>query len=233
VQQILVLSLIAAVDPVLLAAAGVMLLMPSPKRLMLGFVVGALLTSIPLGLVIVFALQDKSKPVSTTKHTVDPVLDLVVGGALLVIAVVVATGLWDRMKERGENRRIERHGPPKDKRPSRLDRALSKGSPRLTFCAGAVYEALPSVVYLGVMHEIIKMNARTVTSMLLVVLICVAQLAFVLVPLISFAVAPSWTPKALASAKAWLTRDSRKLVVWTTAIIGGFLVVRAIVALLV
>jgi len=231
-QQILALSLIAVVDPVLLAAAGVMLLMPGPKKLMLGFVLGALLTSIPLGLVIVFSLQDKSKAVSTTKHTVDPVLDIALGCVLLVVSVVVGTGLWERLKARGEERRTERRGPPKDKGPSRMDRALSKGSPRLTFCVGAVYEAMPSVLYLGVMHEIIKLNAGTVASVLLVVLICVAQLTLILVPLVSFIVAPTWTPRALERAKAWLSRDSRKLVVVATAIAGAWLLVRGLIYLL-
>jgi len=231
-QQILVLSLIAVVDPVILAAAGVMLLMPGPKKLMLGFVLGALLTSITLGLVIVFSLQDKSAAVSTTQHTVDPVLDIAIGLALLVISIVVATGLWARLEERGKERRAERHGPPKEKGPSRMDRMLAKGSPRLTFCAGAVYEAMPSVLYLGVMHDIIKLNASTLGSILLVVLICVAQLGLILVPLISFVVAPTWTPRALERAKAWLSRDSRKLVVAATAIAGAWLLGRGLIYLL-
>ena len=230
-QQILALSLIAVVDPVLLAAAGLMLLMPGPKKLMLGFVLGALLTSIPLGLVIVFSLQDKSAAVSTTKHKVDPALDIALGIGLLVISIVVATGLWERLKERREERKVARHGPPEDKGPSRMDRALSKGSPRLTFLVGAVYEAMPSVLYLGVMHQIIKLDASTVASILLVVLICVAQLALILVPLISFIVAPTWTPKALESAKAWLSRDSRKLVVAATAIAGAWLLIRGLIYL--
>ena len=230
-QQILVLSLVAVVDPVLLAAAGVMLLMPSPKKLMFGFVFGALLTSVPLGLVIVFSLQPANKPVDTTKHTVDPVLDIAIGGALLLISIMVGTGLWERLKDRGKERREERHGPPKKKGPSRLDRALAKGSPKLTFGAGAVYEAMPSVLFLGVMHEIIKLNAGTVTSILLVLLICLAQLALILVPLICFIVAPTWTPKALDSAKAWLSRDSRKLVVAASAIAGAWLVARGLIYL--
>ena len=59
-----------------------------------------------------------------------------------------------------------------------------------------------------------------------------AQIMLVLLPLISFAVAPTWTPKALAAGKAWLTRDSRKLVVVTTAIVGAWLLVRGLITLL-
>ena len=225
-QQILALAVAAVFDPVLAGAAALMLLLPNPKRMMFGFVLGALLTSIPIGLVIVFALQG-SKAVSTTKHKIDPALNISVGLVVLVICVMVATGLWQQLSDR----RNKRKGPPKDKGPSRMQRALDKGSPKLTFCVGAVYEAMPSVIFLAAMHAIVKVNTRTVPTVALVVLICLAQLALVLLPLISFVVAPTWTPNALARAKAWLTRDSRKLTVVATAVIGIWLLVRGLVAL--
>ena len=227
-QQILALCLVAVVDPVIAGAAAVMLLLPEPKRLMLGFVLGALVTSIPIGLVIVFEFQGTKSATSTTKHTVDPTVDIAVGVGCLLIAIVVATGVWDRLKER----RTMRKGPHEDKGPSRMQRELSKGSPRLTFCAGAVYEAMPSVVYLAVMHDIVKLNASTLASVLLVVLVCVAQVGLVLVPLISFAVAPTWTPMALARAKAWFSRDARKLAVVAMTIVGAWLLGRGVITLL-
>ncbi|HVN59683.1 MAG TPA: GAP family protein [Gaiellaceae bacterium] len=227
--QILALALVAVADPVLFAAAGLMLLLPNPKKLLLGFTIGALLTSIPLGLVIVFSARGtKSAAASTAQHKVNPGLDIAIGIGLLVVSMLVATGLWDRWKER----RKERKGPPKEKGPSRMDRALSKGSPKLTFAVGAVYELMPSVVFLAAMHKIIKLDAGTLATVLLVVLICVAQIMLVVLPLISFMVAPKWTPRALAAAKAWLTRDSRKLVVAATAIVGAWLLARGLITLL-
>jgi presenilin-like A22 family membrane protease len=53
VAQVILLSLTASLNPTLVAATTVMLLRPSPTKLMLGYLVGALLTSITLGLVIV------------------------------------------------------------------------------------------------------------------------------------------------------------------------------------
>jgi hypothetical protein len=51
--HIFLLSLAAALNPVLVGASTVMLLLPNPKLLMLGYLLGALMTSITLGLVIV------------------------------------------------------------------------------------------------------------------------------------------------------------------------------------
>jgi len=228
VQQILLLSLVAVVDPVIAGAAAVMLFLPEPKRLMLGFVLGALLTSVMLGLVIVFVVGGTDSTTSTTKHTVDPVVDIAAGVASLLIATVVATGVWGRLAER----RKERRGPRKEKGPSRLQRELSKGSPRLTFCAGAVYEAMPSVVYLAAMHDIVKLNPSTLGSILLVVLICVAQIGLVLMPLISFTVAPTWTPKALEEAKTWFSRNDRKIAVLALTVVGAWLLGRGVITLL-
>ena len=44
-------------NPTLLAAVTVMMLLPNPKKLMLGYLLGAYLTSITLGMLIVFSLH--------------------------------------------------------------------------------------------------------------------------------------------------------------------------------
>ena len=80
-----------------------MLLLPNPKRLMLGYYCGAMLTSITLGLLIVFSLK-KSGVVSTTQHTLSPLADIVLGGLALILAAVLASGR-DRATERGGRRR--------------------------------------------------------------------------------------------------------------------------------
>ena len=51
------LAFTSALNPSLVTATTVMLLLPRPERLMLGYWVGALLTSVTLGLVIVFTLE--------------------------------------------------------------------------------------------------------------------------------------------------------------------------------
>lgn len=69
--DIFLLSLLAIFNPTLLAAVTLMLLLPNPKALMLGYVLGAYTTSITLGLLIVFSLHGSSTE-STSKHTVSP-----------------------------------------------------------------------------------------------------------------------------------------------------------------
>ena len=141
--QVLVFSLTAALNPTLVAATTVMLLLPSPKKLMLGYLLGAMMTSITLGLVIVFALKSSSL-VHTAKHTVNPIVDLALGAIFLVISLVLKTDQDKRLKER----RAGRKGPKQDKGPPRWQRAIGKGDARITFVVGALL-TLPGASYLG------------------------------------------------------------------------------------
>src|SRR6266576_353515 len=208
-------------NPSLLAAATVLLILPNPKKLMLGYLAGALMTSVTLGLVIVFALQD-SGAVDTAKRTINPLLDLAAGAILLVISIVIGTGRHPHRKPRE---------PKKDKAPPRWQQALSKGSPRVTFVVGALL-TLPGFSYLGALSGIIKLNSSTVATVLLVLMVNVIMLALIEVPLITFAVAPDWTPQAIERTKSWFSRNAHAIVVRGTAVLGTLLIVRGVITLL-
>ena len=55
---VVLLAFTAAFNPTEIAAVTVMLLLRNPERLMLGYWLGAMITGIASGLVIVFALKD-------------------------------------------------------------------------------------------------------------------------------------------------------------------------------
>ena len=127
--EIVVLSLTAAINPTLVAATTVMLLLPSPERLMVGYWLGAMLTSVTLGLVLVFVLQDTTAA-HTTKRTVSPAIDLALAVIFLVLALVLATGRDRPLEERRAERK-------KGKKPPKWRQRLEKGTPRTTFVLGA------------------------------------------------------------------------------------------------
>jgi hypothetical protein len=97
--RIFVLSLIAVTNPTLLAATTVMMLLPHPRRLMAGYLLGAYTTSITSGLLIVYTLNHSSFT-TTAKHTISPGEELAVGALCLVIAYVLAAGLDRPVRER-------------------------------------------------------------------------------------------------------------------------------------
>ncbi len=187
--QIFLLSLTAALNPVLVGASTVMLLLPNPKRLMLGYLLGALMTSITLGLVIVYALKGSST-VSTTQNTISPAVDLALGAILLLAAAVLGTG---RDKQIAERRRA-RKGPKEEKGPPRWQQALSKGSARTTFVVGAVL-TLPGGSYLAGLHHIEEQKLSTPATVLTVIGFNLVMLILLELPRLGYTFAPDWTPR--------------------------------------
>src|SRR2546430_9811858 len=141
--EVILLSLTASLNPTLVGATTVMLLLPSPAKLMVGYLLGALMTSVTLGLVIVFSLSNSSAT-NTTQNTISPAVDVALGGLALLAAWVVWTGRHER---RAARRRAAREAKP-DKGPPRWQRALSEGSARTTFLVGA-FVTLPGGSYLA------------------------------------------------------------------------------------
>jgi hypothetical protein len=224
VNAVLLLALTASVNPTLLAATTLMLLLDRPARLMLGYLCGALLTSITLGLVIVFQLS-QSSAAQTAQHTLSPSVDIALGVIFLLLARALRSDGLTRLTERREEAR-------KHKGPPRWRRALSKGSPRTTFVIGALL-TLPGASYLAGLYRIHTLHYPTAGTVLTVVLFNVIMLWLLEVPLVSFAVAPDWTPAAIDRAKAWAGRHAITYAVRGLAVIGALLIVKGALGLIV
>ncbi|HUA70322.1 MAG TPA: GAP family protein [Solirubrobacteraceae bacterium] len=221
--EVVLLSFTSAFNPTLIAVTTLMLLLPHPNRLMLGYWLGAMLTSITLGLVIVFSLKN-SGIVSTSKHTLSPLADIVLGGLTLIIAAVLASG---RDREYRERRAMKKEGKP----PPRWQRELRHGSPRTTFVLGAVL-TLPGASYLAGLDRLTKLNYSTVVTVIIVIAFNLVMLLLLELPMIAFAVAPEWTPAAIDRAKAWAGIHGRVYAERGFAVIGVLLIIKGIVGLI-
>ena len=224
--KVVLLSLLASLNPTLLAATTVMLLLPSPQRLMLGYLAGALLTSITLGLVIVFSLTDTSTT-NTTRRTLSPAVDIALGGIALIIAWVLWSGRYDRFREHRHDRRAEQP----DKEPPRWQRELSKGSARSTFVVGACL-TLPGASYLLALNTIHKLEYSTPLTVVIVIGFNIVMLWLLELPSALFAIAPTKTPQAIDRAKAWVTRHAYKFALRGSAIVGVLLVAKGTLELI-
>jgi hypothetical protein len=223
-SQVILLSLTASFNPTLVAATTVMLLLPSPSKLMLGYLLGAYVTSITLGLVIVFSAS--SSTTSTTENTLSPAVDIALGLLALVAAWIVWSGRHERFRER---RRARKAAKP-DKEPPRWQRELSKGSPRTTFLVGMML-TLPGASYLAGLDDIHKLNYSTTETVLLVIGFNLVMLWLLEVPLICFVVAPEWTPRAIDRAKAWVSRHTHVFAVRGLTLLGTLLIIKGIAGL--
>ena len=225
-SQVILLSLTASLNPTLVAATTVMLLLPNPKKLMLGYLLGAYTTSITLGLVIVFSLSNSSTS-NTTENTISPAVDIALGAIALAVAFVLYTGRHEGLKER---RRARKEAKP-DKGPPRWQRELNKGSAKTTFVIGALL-SLPGASYLAGLDEIHKLKYSTTGTVLLVIGFNLVMLWLLEVPLASFLVAPGWTPGAIERAKVWVSRHAHVFAVRGSAAVGVLLVIKGLIGLL-
>jgi hypothetical protein len=225
--DIFLLSLVAAANATLIAAVAVMLFLPSPKRLLLGYLVGALLVSLTLGFLIVFVVHD-SGATSTAQNSISPATDIALGLIALIVAFVLAGGHDQRMKQR----RRERKGVEEtEKGPSKVEQLLGRGSARVSFALGVVL-TLPGVAYLAALHELQNLDYSAPVEILVILGFNVMLLILLEIPLVGYLVAPDRTVVEVQRFRAWLTRSGRRMVVIGLAGIGALLVVRGVIGFL-
>jgi hypothetical protein len=221
--QVYLLALLASLNPTLLAATTVMLLLERPARLMAGYLLGAYTVSFTLGVIIVSSMSDSSVT-STTENTLSPAADVVIGSLLLIVAFVLLSGRSERLAER---RRARKEANP-DKAPPRWQRELSKGSPKITFVIGVML-TLPGASYLAGLVAIDRLDYSTGATALIILSFNAVQLWLIEVPLICFLVAPDWTPKAIERAKAWMGEHGVTFAGRALAGIGTLLILKGII----
>ncbi len=222
------LAFLAALYPTLLAATTVMLLLPHPKRLLLGYLLGAAMTSVTVGLVIVFALRH-SGLTKTTQTTLGPGADIALGCLALAIAFVLRSGRAQRLVER---RRERKAAKGKDKAgPPRWQQALGRGSARTTFVVGALL-TLPGATYITALYRIADENLADPLTVVVVLAFNLIMLMLLEIPLLAYTFAPDWTPKAIDRAKHKLSERGRIWGVRVATLLGLLMIARGVITLL-
>jgi hypothetical protein len=222
-SRVLLFSLTAALYPTLLAATTIMLVLPAPRRLLLGYLCGALMTSVTLGLLIVFSLDGSSPVTSAAEHTINPVFEIVLGGLILVIAFVVATGRDTRRRTRAERRRAAKAGKP----PPKWKEALSGGTARRTFLIGAML-TLPGTSYLAALNATAGQDLSPAATVVTVLGINVIMLMLLEVPLIGYTLWPQRTAVTVEHLSTRLSRDAGKVGLGLAVVVALILVGRGI-----
>lgn len=221
--QVFALAFTAALNPTLLTATTVMLTLDKPKRLLSGYLAGAVLMNVVCGLLLVFALPHSSTS-STAKHSVDPVVNIVLGVLLLFVVFVVATGRDKRRRARSARKKAA----AKDKPPPRWRRQLSKGSARDTFVVGVLL-SFPGASYIAAMDLLSKQQIGTPATVLTVLAFTAIMLILLELPLIGYATNPEWTATTVERFSSWLTRRGGRVALFLGVAFGFILIARGIV----
>jgi len=216
--EIFVLALASMIWPTLIGVVVITLASPRPVTLLAFFLAASLLTTVGIGLVVVFVLRGSSL-FSGSRPTFSPIVDLVAGLVALLAAYLVRRG-----------RGSDETSSQRQDRPSWTQRTLERGAP-LAFFVGVVLNLVPGVLPLVALKDIAELDYSVGATVVLVVGFYLIMFLPAEVPLGAFLIAPDGTATVVGRFNDWLRRNARQIAVSVLALAGIYLVVRGIVLL--
>ena len=216
--EILLLAFASAFWPTLILVVVVALRLEHPIRILVFFVAGALLTTISIGLAIVFALDDTTVA-SGSNRSISAGIYLVVGA----LSLLAGAALW---RSAGRPRKPK---PPKTG-PSLAERSVERGAP-VAFAAGVVLNIIPGTFPFVALVDIAKLDVADAAKVAAVIVFYVIMLSFAEVPIVAYLVAPERTIAATNAFNDWLARNGRRVAAGVLAVVGAYLVVRGLLRL--
>lgn len=226
--EVLVLGLVSAVFPTLLAGVLAILSRPHPARLLLAFWMGGFLVSVVAGLIVLNALENSKQILGTSQDSLGPGAYFIGGALAIGMMLLIVTARGRRMVATVKERH-PRKPRPEDKDPW-ADRVLSKGSTPIAFGVGAVIN-LPGPFYLVALGSMASAQHSTGTDLLLILMFNLCMFLLVEIPIVGWLVRPERTTELVNDLAAWLNRNGLKIIAAAIGLFGLGLVVKGFEAL--
>lgn len=219
--EILPLALAAACWPVLIGVDLIALRAPQPARVLGSFLVAGLLTTVTVGLLLVYLLEQSSLT-TTHRRTFGPAVAITAG-------VVALGGAWYLLRRRTRKRALGQQ-PAGPGPPSRTERLLAQGG-KLAFGAGILLCVFPGVLPLVAMQRISALDKSFVETFLLVLGFYLVMFLLIETPFLGYLLAPSATARLTVRFNAWLDRDGLLVAAVALALAGAYLVITGCIGL--
>ena len=236
-SAVLVLALIAAMDPVRIGIVALLISRPRPMPNLFAFWLGGMATGIALALVVLLFLRDLTLSmmrlvVSVVSGPIVAYTQLAIGALALQIAVLFGVRFWARQRTPVG---VTRSGPSvlvlepnSSTGSSRLSirGQLERGSLPVAFVAG-IWLATPPVEYLGAMVAILASGAAAGAQVSAALMFTVVAFAIVEIPLISYLATPARTQAVLLRLHEWIRARRQPILTVVVGACGLLLVVAA------
>jgi hypothetical protein len=216
------LAFLATLNPKLLGVDLLLLENRRPRMMFAFFLLGAMGLSITIGVLDVLVFH-----VGTVRSqgSVSAGLELVVGGALLAVGALVATG-----RLRGRQKAPATGPAAPEKKESWAERVLREPRPGLAIAVGALM-GTPGASYVTALIHLVGGSYSTATQIAGVIVFNVIQFSVVIVPLICLLVWPEGTARSLRGLSAWVTGHARQLIAGVALTVGVYMTISGFVRL--
>jgi len=217
---LLLMALAVSLEPFRIGMTVVMVNRPRPALQLLAFLAGGFAMGIAVGVVVLFVLR----PALGSAHVTLPVVQIVVGAVVLLNAVLVAAGLFGRMRSVDTAGRVV--GPVTARARQFLDA-------RSLWTAGVagLGIALPSVHYLAALALIVASGAAGTVQFGALVTFNLVSFTLVEIPLLAYLIAPERTRAVLTSGYERVRAHGRHGFAGVLSVVGGVLVLVGVAGL--
>jgi len=222
--EILLLAVASMFWPTLMTVVVLALRVPQPVRILLWFLAGGLLTTISIGLALVFAFDDASF-VTGSSPGVNPVLNIVAG----VVSLAVAFFLNRRGQVAAVTTTTEQtaKAPPSGSR-KLTQRAVERGG-LVAFLAGVVLNIVPGAFPFVALKDIAQLDVSDGRKVLAVVVFYVIMFAFAEVPIVAYLFAPEQTTQRVGEFNDWVRQNTVRVAVYVLTVVGVYLLARGLI----
>ena len=220
--ELLLLAFASMFWPTLIVIVVLALRVSQPVKILFWFLVGGLLTTVTVGIAVVFALQGASF-MNGSKPTIDPVIDIVIG-----LLSILGAGALLRRADRPQPAEEPSDAPAPGKKRPLTERAVDRGAP-VAFVAGIVLNVVPGTFPIVALKDIAELDASNGAKVATIIVFYVIMFAFVEVPIVAYLFVPERTTVAVNAFNDWLKRNGRRVAAYVLAGVGVYLTIRGII----
>ena len=233
-SAVLVLSLVAAMDPVRIGIAALLISRPRPMLNLLAFWLGGMAAGIAAPLVVLFFLRDFTLSVmrvmvSAVSSPIVAHIQVAIGVVAVPITALIVARVWARPRAPvpagGEASVLVREQKtPTGSNPLSIRGQLESGSLVMAFVAGLAL-ATPPVEYLAAIIAILASGAAAAAQVGAALIFTLVAFTVVEVPLISYLATGAKTLAVVQRLNDWISARRRAIPAVVVGTVGVLLVV--------
>ena len=223
-STVLVMAVVAAVDPLRIGVVAFMLSRSRPVRLLLPFFLFAFTANVAVGAAVVFVFKNVTGDGSSN---MPPGVEIGIGVVALMISVLSITGVLERLVTSVRARRTAPGAASADsvpglsKLPDGMQAALRGEAPWAAGLLGLI-NGFPTPYYLAAMAAALTSGAAVTEQMAAMVVFNLVGFLAAIIPIISFWVAPAATRSGVERIYEWMGIHHRLVVAVIAGAVGVY-----------